>query len=171
MNRTVLGAFAALLLVATGLFWWQGRAALEVGDPLPPVADVSTEEGLPDATGQGLHGTMPPAASEVTKEQRRFDRLDRNRDGKITRVEMLTPRVSAFRKLDTDNNNLLSFEEWAVRTSNRIKGADRNGDGILDRGEFVSTKPKTKPGCNCDMPAKGRSREIRAAQENTDDDE
>lgn len=151
MNRTVLGAFAALLLVATGLFWWQGRAALDVGDPLPPAADNATDEGLPDATGQGLRGAAPPAANEVTKEQRRFDRLDRNRDGKITRVEMLSPRVAGFRKLDADGNNLLSFEEWAVKTSNRFKGADGNGDGNLDRGEFVKTKPKAKakPACNC----------------------
>lgn len=150
MNRTVLGAFAALLLVATGLFWWQGRAALDIGDAPPADAGPPVEEGLPDATGQGLSGAMPPAASEVTKEQRRFDRLDRNRDGRITRVEMLTPRVAAFRKLDVDGNNLLSFEEWAVRTSNRFKGADGNGDGNLDRAEFVRTKPKVKARPNCD---------------------
>ena len=26
MNRTVLGALGALLFVAAGMFWWQGRA-------------------------------------------------------------------------------------------------------------------------------------------------
>ena len=36
MNRTVLGAVGALLLAAAGLFWWQGRAAVEA-----PWADLS----------------------------------------------------------------------------------------------------------------------------------
>ncbi len=172
MNRTVLGAFAALLLVAIGLFWWQGRAALDIGDPPPPSVDLPADEELPGVTGQGLRGAMPPAASEVTKEQRRFDRLDRNRDSKITRVEMLSPRVAGFRKLDTDGNNLLSFEEWAVKTSNRFKGADGNGDGNLDRGEFTKTKPKVKaqPACNCGPAPKARATAKRAAPEPAEDE-
>ena len=60
-------------------------------------------------------------------------------------------KVAAFRKLDTDHNNLLSFEEWAVMTSNRFKGADANGDGQLTRQEFATTKPKPAkhPACKC----------------------
>ncbi|MFM5931187.1 MAG: hypothetical protein ACKOPQ_09785 [Novosphingobium sp.] len=173
MNRTVLGAFAALLMVAAGTFWWQGRAALEVGDPPPRLADMPTEEGLPDETGAGMKGALPPAASEASKEQRRFDRLDRNRDGKITRTEMLTPRIAGFRKLDKDGNNLLSFEEWAVKTSNRFAGADGNGDGNLDRAEFAKTKPKVraKPGCNCGPPTRARATGARAAPEPAEDDD
>ncbi len=151
MNRTVLGAFAALLLAAAGMFWWQGRAASEMGEAPPKLADLPADAMLPDETGAGLSGTLPPEASEATREQRRFDRLDRNRDSKITRVEMLSPRIAGFRKLDADGNNLLSFEEWAAKTSNRFKGADRNGDSQLDRAEFVTTKPKlkAKPQCRC----------------------
>ncbi|WP_144039819.1 EF-hand domain-containing protein [Novosphingobium sp. TH158] len=173
MNRTVLGAFAALLLVAAGLFWWQGRAALDVGAPPPKLADRPLDEGLPDATGQGMRGALPPEASEATREQRRFDRLDRNRDSKITRVEMLTPRVAAFRKLDTDGNNLLSFEEWAVKTSNRFKGADRNGDSSLDRAEFATTKPKpkAKPACNCGPAPKTKAAAPKKAAAEVFDDE
>lgn len=173
MNRTVLGAFAALLLVATGLFWWQGRAALDIGEPPPAVPEMPVDEGLPDATGQGLRGALPPTASEATKEQRRFDRLDRNRDDRITRVEMLTPRIAGFRKLDTDGNNLLSFEEWAVKTSNRFKGADGNGDGNLNRAEFAKTKPtgKAKPACNCGPTTKARATNNRTAATESADEE
>lgn len=156
MNRTVLGAFGALLLAAAGLFWWQGRAAIDPGR-LPPAALAAPAGGdlsLPSADGRGLSGPALPEANEATREQRRFDRLDRDRNSRISRVEMLAPRVAAFRKLDVDGNNLLTFEEWAVRRSNTFKAADANGDGQLDRTEFVTTKPKrhVAPACKCAGP-------------------
>lgn len=174
MNRILLGALAALLLVAAGVFWWQGRAATERGAPPPeagfasgtPVDDLST------ADGKGLRGAAPPEADEVTREQRRFDRLDRNRDAIVTRNEMLAPRAAAFRALDTDGNNLLSFEEWAVRTSNRFKAADGNGDQRLTREEFVKTRPKpaAKPACRC-APARSGQRVAPTRAEDDEDPE
>lgn len=152
MNRIVLGAVAALLLVGAGLFWWQGRAATEHGvpPPGPPVAEL-TEEPLPFANGAGMRGAAPPEVDPVSREQRRFDRLDRDRDGRITANEMLAPRATAFRKLDVDHNNLLSFQEWSVRTASRFGGADGNRDGSLTREEFATTKPKPgkHPVCRC----------------------
>lgn len=158
MNRMILGAVSALLLAAAGLFWWQGQASVEASAP-PPMAndlgdDTSTGlplEELPDEDGSGLRGNALPDAADPTREEKRFNRLDRNRDNLISRTEMLQPRVTMFRKLDTDHNNLLSFEEWSVATSNRFKKADGNGDGALTRGEFVATRPKPakRPACRC----------------------
>jgi hypothetical protein len=155
MNRLVLGAVSALLLVAAGLFWWQGRAATErsaAALPAPEETAVPTaDDEIPDEDGAGLRGATLPSVDPATREQKRFDRLDRDRDGRITRNEALAPRVAAFRKLDTDHNNLLSFEEWSVVTANRFKGADKNGDAALTREEFATTKPKQskRPGCKC----------------------
>jgi len=156
MNRIVLGAVSALLLAGAGLFWWQGRASIDASAPPPPPMAELEESGLPleelpDEDGSGAIGAAPPGVSEASREEKRFNRLDRNRDNIISRVEILQPRVAAFRKLDTDHNNLLSFEEWAVATSNRIKKADANGDGNLTRQEFAATKPKPakKPACRC----------------------
>ncbi|MBW8783916.1 MAG: hypothetical protein JF593_04635 [Novosphingobium sp.] len=147
MNRIVLGALATLLLVSAGIFWWQGRAesqrnALPPTIGAPPPSPASGDEPLPFAATAGRRGPAPPVVSEVTKEQRRFDRLDRNRDSKVTLLEMLGPRVAAFHKLDVNHDNLLTFEEWSVRTSTRFKVADKNGDGWLSREEFVATRPK-----------------------------
>ncbi len=156
MNRTVLGAVGALLMAAAGLFWWQGRAAVESAAPPPPtraeIPDEGDLEAIPTEDGAGLMGADLPQVDEDTREERRFNRLDRNRDNLISRSEALQPRVAMFRKLDRDGNNLLSFEEWAVATSNRFKGGDANGDGNLTRAEFATTKPKQtqqRPGCRC----------------------
>jgi len=155
MNRIVLGAVSALLFAGAGLFWWQGKAATDNAAP-PVAAPVEVPLGpppdeIPTEDGDGLMGAGLPEASEATREEKRFNRLDRNRDNLISRNEAMQPRIAAFRKLDTDHNNLLSFEEWAVATSNKFKKADGNGDGNLTRPEFATTKPKPakRPACKC----------------------
>ena len=150
MNRIVLGAFGALVLIAVGLFWLQGRAEVEQGAP-PPTVPEARPTGLPSADVAGLEGPAPPEASELSREQRRFFRYDRNRDLRITRNEMLSTRTDAFRDLDVDGNNLLTFEEWAVTTAERFDGADANGDRELTPQEFATTapRPRSTPRCNC----------------------
>lgn len=155
MNRVILGAFGALVLVGIGLFWWQGRAEVQRAAP-PPDPDAVSQpvdpEALPSADVAGMRGPAPPEASELTREERRFFRYDRNRDRKITRAEMLSSRTDAFRKLDTDGNNLLDFEEWAIATSSRFAEMDANGNGELNAEEFATSAPKPKakkPACRC----------------------
>lgn len=156
MNRVILGAFSALLLVGLGLFWIQGRAQVEEGAP-PPEPESAEEaidpDALPVADVSDITGPEPPEASELTREQRRFFRYDRNRDLKITRNEMLSTRTDAFRRLDTDGNNLLTFEEWAITTSSRFAEMDANEDDELTQAEFATSAPKpraaTRPSCNC----------------------
>lgn len=60
-------------------------------------------------------------------------------------------RTAAFRKLDADGNNLLTFEEWAVATGNRFKAADKDGNLQLNAEEFATTRPKPVKAnaCNC----------------------
>jgi hypothetical protein len=150
VNRVVLGALVALMLTGVGLFWLQGRAEVEQGAP-PPAAPAAAPTGLPSADISGLEGPAPPEATELTREEQRFFRYDRNRDRRITREEILSSRTDGFRKLDKDGNNLLTFEEWAVATSDRFAGADADQDGELSPAEFATTapKPRPKPACNC----------------------
>jgi hypothetical protein len=81
----------------------------------------------------------------------RFNRYDRNKDELVSRLEMMGSRTKAFKALDSDGNNLLTFEEWAVATGQRFARADVNKDQLLTRKEFVKTRPKAvaKPGCRC----------------------
>ena len=156
MNRIVIGALGALLLVAAGVFWWQGRAATDNAPQVPQLlqprasASADADDGLPEADAGDATGPDLPEVPEETREQKRFDRLDRDRDGKITLPEMLAPRAREFRKLDVDGNNLLTFDEWAVRTINKFKAADKNGKGYLTRADFATTKAKPRaPTCKC----------------------
>lgn len=154
MNRVVLGAFCALLLVGIGLFWLQGRAEVERGAPPPdPSAQVAAvdPEALPTADGAGMVGPAPPESTELTREEQRFFRYDRNRDRRISRTEMMSSRTEAFRDLDTDGNNLLTFEEWAVATGDRFAGMDADGNGWLNAAEFATSapRPRATPRCAC----------------------
>jgi hypothetical protein len=139
-------------MVGIGLFWWQGRAEVERGAP-PPVAQPAkpAPEDLPTNAAKDLRGPAPPQATELTKEEQRFFRYDRNRDRRITRNEMLSTRSDAFRKLDKDGNNLLTFEEWAVTTVNRFDQADADHDRELTQREFATTAPKrnARASCSC----------------------
>nr|WP_250893723.1 EF-hand domain-containing protein [Croceibacterium selenioxidans] len=132
------------------MFWLQGRAEVEEAAP-PPSVTEAVPTGLPSADIAGLQGPAPPEASELNQEQRRFFRYDRNRDLRISREEMLSTRTKAFRDLDVDGNNLLTFEEWAVATVTRFESADADGDRSLTQQEFAATAPKpaSTPRCNC----------------------
>ncbi|MDP3676934.1 MAG: hypothetical protein Q8R44_17845 [Novosphingobium sp.] len=154
MNRIVLAALAVLLSAAAGVFWFTGRDALEAGAPPPDLMEggpAAIPDALPLANASDLRGPAPPVASEMSREQRRFSRSDRNGDGIVSRNELLATRTAAFRKLDVDGNNLLTFEEWAVTTANRFKGADVDGNLQLTPAEFRATAPKPaqRPECRC----------------------
>ncbi len=154
MRQTVLGVFVGLILAGVGVFWWQARAQIENNAPPPPEPEeiVEAPDILPEVDPGDLTGPAPPEASELTREERRFFRYDRNRDRVITRNEMLSSRSDAFRKLDIDGNNLLTFEEWAVTTAERFDGMDANGNAELTPAEFATSAPRprqSRPSCRC----------------------
>lgn len=159
MNRFLLGGLAALVSVGIGLFWLQGRAQVEQAAPPPEVAASQVPGELPTANAEDAVGPSPPEATELSREQRRFGRFDRDRDGRISRAEMLSSRTDGFRKLDRDGNNLLSFEEWAVATAQRFDHADGDRDQYLTAAEFRTTAPplqRPKQGCSCAKVRRGK---------------
>lgn len=154
MRQAVLGVFIGLILAGVGTFWLQGRAQVDEFAPPPPAPEESAPapEVLPIVDPADMVGPAPPEASELTREEKRFFRYDRDRDRIITRNEMLSSRSNSFRKLDVDGNNLLTFEEWAVTTVKRFEGMDANENDQLTPTEFATTAPKPrkrKPRCDC----------------------
>nr|WP_298927948.1 hypothetical protein [uncultured Erythrobacter sp.] len=154
MRQTILGVFIGLIFAGVGVFWWTARAQVEENAPPPPEVEelVLAPDELPLTDPGDMQGPTPPEASELSREEKRFFRYDRNRDRKITRNEMLSSRSDGFRKLDADGNNLLTFEEWAVTTAERFDGMDADGNAELSQSEFATSKPKPRakrPRCNC----------------------
>jgi hypothetical protein len=140
MWRYVVGAAAALMTVAAGLLLFNVRArpdaVLPAGPPAPIAqAAIAADDPLPD--------TVPEATSR-TREQKRFSRYDKDRDGKITRDEYLVQRRKAYAKLDTDHDGRLSFDEWAAKTTGRFAAADSDKSGAMSAAEFATTAPKRK---------------------------
>jgi hypothetical protein len=151
MWKYLAGAASALLLVVAGLML--GRVLADEPKPAPqaeadPLAAPMAFGDLPE----------PPRASERTKEQKRFDRYDKDKNGAVSRPEYLANRQKAFARLDTNGDGRLSFEEYAVKTADKFQRADRNRNGMLDRPEFSTTRVirKERPRCDC-APAKAGS--------------
>jgi hypothetical protein len=145
MGRFLAGVAAALLLTTAGLLWWNGRAA---DRHLP---------GAPTAAAPTLFGTGtaadPPEASEATREQRRFNRYDKDRDGKVSREEYFAARHKAYAKLDANRDGRLDFDEWAAKSIVKFSGADQDHSATLNPQEFATTAVKRKTGVAAPCPS------------------
>ena len=158
MLRFAAGAGSALLLMLGGFFLWQSVAQSDTSLATPDVVAPAFAAEQDEGGGGGdpeVRPATPPSSDERTKEQKRFDRADKDKNGAVALEELFQPRRKAFARLDTNGDGRLSFEEWAVRTSRKFSEADRNRNGALDRGEYASTAPRrrapsrTKAGCSC----------------------
>lgn len=144
MARWLAGIAAALLVITGTVLALRGRSdELQIPSaPQPRLAAAVPLSPIPNA----------PEADPKSKEARRFDRADKNEDGRITLAELVEPRRKAFAKLDVDQDGKLSFEEWAVRTIDKFEKADADGNDSLSRAEYATTAPKPKPkkpACAC----------------------
>jgi hypothetical protein len=148
MLRYVAAIVAALLLVSGGLFVWKSRAAAE--DPIPsaPAAAAARPSAYQPRARNPLLAEAP-TAPEKSREQQRFARADKDKDGHITLEELFQPRRKAFAKLDANNDGRLAFDEWASSTNEKFGKADSDRSGWLTPAEYETTKPKVKPKPKC----------------------
>lgn len=139
MWRYLAGGCAFCLLLGSGLFlvheWQAPSQAGAMSLAAPPIANPSDDGS----------GDLPvPEADQRSKEARRFDRYDADRNGRVALNEFLASRRKAYMKLDTNGDGRLSFEEYTVKAQAKFAKADQDRSGALDRGEFASTKAVRK---------------------------
>ena len=151
-----------MLLVVAGMTLQAMRSP-----PAPRLAAMPATD-IP-ATAPGAQASDPavPEALPATREQKRFDRYDKDRNGSITRDEYLMARHKAFAKLDVDGNGTLSFDEWAAKAEAKFASADKDKSGAMNAAEFATTavKRKARPRPKC-APEKAPA----AADEGREDD-
>jgi hypothetical protein len=145
MARFLAGAAACFLLLTGAFLLWQSSAAQNPSLPAAP----------PPRTAPFMTNAQPPLeapeASAKNREERRFSRSDKNKDGRIEAEEVFGARRKAFAKLDANGNGALTFDEWAAKTIDKFKGADGDRSGWLTPAEFATTAPPppTKKRCSC----------------------
>lgn len=152
MWRYLLAGLAAVLLIGAGwlLFRGETRSAAAVRPPRTLAAMPVYGSGVQAADSSDV---VLPEAPERSREQKRFDRYDKDRDTRITREEYLASRRKAFAKLDANGDGRLSFEEWSAKTAKRFADADADRSGTLTAAEFATTKPKRRARATCACPA------------------
>ena len=146
MARFLAGAAACFLLLTGAFLFWQSKAAENPSLPNAPAARPASAS-LFDPS-QPLRA---PEASSKSREEKRFSRADKNKDGKIESEEIFGARRKAFAKLDANGNGSLSFEEWAAKTITKFQGADSDHNGWLTAAEYATTAPPPpkKQRCAC----------------------
>jgi len=132
MWRFLAGVGCALLLVGGGMLIWQGIAQ----PPRSAVINTAPSPTAPEANPL----PEPPQATEATKEQRRFNRYDHDRNGVVSAEEYLAARHKAFIKLDANKDGKLSFDEWAVKAKTKFADADADHNVVLTPAEFATTR-------------------------------
>ncbi|GAA4718424.1 EF-hand domain-containing protein [Sphingomonas lutea] len=145
MLRFLAGAASCFLMMTGAFLIWQSHAQEAPSLPqAPPVTDVPSMSTAPAPL-------QAPEATPKSREERRFSRADKDKNGRIEREEQMAPRRKAFAKLDKNGNGTLSFDEWAVKSIDKFAGADRDRSGWLTPAEFATTAPKPpkKKRCAC----------------------
>ena len=148
MVRFFAGALATFLLLTGAFLLWKSRA--ERTSDLPPAPRMAVN---PNGGVELAAIPQAPEADPKSKEEKRFDRADKDKNGTIALAELVEPRRKPFAKLDLNRDGRLSFEDWAVKTIDKFKTADANRNGGLTRAEYATTAPKPKakkPVCECD---------------------
>ena len=145
MWRFLAGAAACFLMMSGAFLMWQGRAQESGQLPPPPPPSLAAPAMVAQQPLQA------PEATPKTREEKRFNRADKNDDGRIVAEELLQPRRKAYAKLDKNGDGRLSFEEWAVKTIDKFEAADADRNKQLSRAEYATTapKPSKKPKCRC----------------------
>ena len=135
MLRFLAGAAACFLLMTGAFLLWQSRAAERPGLPAAPPARAASGFSF---GGNGV--LQAPEASPRSREEKRFSRYDKNKDGKVQAEEYLAARQRNFAKLDADHNAALSFAEYAVKGIEKFNAAGGK-KGWLSPAEFIATAP------------------------------
>jgi hypothetical protein len=145
--RFLAGAAACFLLLTGAFLMWQSHAEQRPSLPAAPAPQAFAASASTPDLDLPLEA---PEASPKSREEKRFARYDKDKDGKVEAGEYLAARRKNFDKLDVDHNGTLSFNEYAAKGIEKFVGAGGR-KGWLSPAEFVKTAPPPakKKSCSC----------------------
>jgi hypothetical protein len=141
--RFLSAAVAAALVPAIAF----GQATPKQDAPKEKVT-ISTQGSTKVIAGgqQPAPGKQPAAGPQEPPKPSRFDEIDTNHDGFVSREEYTAAEDKRFQEFDTNHDGKIDAKEIAsspplmdrnMRTAERMaKQWDANGDGIVTRAEF-----------------------------------
>lgn len=149
-NRmSVIGAVLVAALALAGAAWPSRSQAEDGDDPCQPDAHGPAGARMfhkldPEGTGKVV------LASFVAHRVHRFEHLDANADGRVTRLEFdgrrgrgsPAERAAAFARLDTNGDSVVPRAEWDADETQRFHGIDADHDGIMTRDEFLADRKR-----------------------------
>ncbi|MFT3811546.1 MAG: EF-hand domain-containing protein [Micropepsaceae bacterium] len=121
-------------------------AALAALIAVPAVAVARDGGGHHGKRGEMFERLDADKDGKVTAEEARaggsrlIDRADRNGDGVITPDE--APRL--FERIDADGDGRITAEEFAAISAARVMRADADGDGVVTKAEADAAREKMK---------------------------
>jgi Ca2+-binding EF-hand superfamily protein len=109
-----------------------------------------TLDELAAGRGHGRRAAMAGKRAEFA--QKRFDKLDTNHDGVVTKEEYLAAATAMYGEFDAQHNGKVTAREIAAspraqervaRVTQRIvKHLDTNGDGVVSQAEYLAAAQK-----------------------------
>ncbi|MGE0094157.1 MAG: EF-hand domain-containing protein [Alphaproteobacteria bacterium] len=129
-------ALAVMLIGSTG-------ANAQMGGGGPPVLPPNMVFSGPNA----VFGTMDTNKDNAVSKQeyldyysKRFDSIDKNKDGKITADEMPTKNKgkpnTLFNEIDTNKDGVVTKQEYLDYYAKKFDAADKNKDGKIMTDEL-----------------------------------
>ena len=88
------------------------------------IAGLATAASVPEHKGFGHYGKIKAL------------KLDTNKDGAVTREELLSHNTERFKRLDFNEDGSISKDEFNARLITMFKKMDTNGDGKLNGDEM-----------------------------------
>ena len=125
MWRFLAGVAATLVLVSAGLFLWNARA--DRASPIPAAPQMVA------AADSDVELAPPPAASEKTREEKRFARYDKDRNGAIAQGEYLAARRKAFRQARRRTMTASCLRRMGGEGVQKFAAADKDKIGATER--------------------------------------
>ncbi|MBV7256732.1 hypothetical protein KCG44_08025 [Pacificimonas sp. WHA3] len=153
--RTILVLTAILALIALAAFalMREADAPADFAAAPPPVVPGPAAPASCPAVPQCRVAAPPepaPKADPVLREQRRFARSDKDRDGVVAKAEYLQSRQKSFDRMDSNGDGVIDFIEYSVKQRARFDASDCDATETLTPGEFESTatrKDAPEPDC------------------------